>query len=536
MCRRAGRRAAAEAPQSSSFFLRGSFVFVGLSQLEKVGSAIVSHSALSREEMMSSPKSREIDFAELSDGSLVEMIRDPADAGKTLLAIYRDQFVRYAESVEDQDTILVPLARSDQDLRYVRLAQGAEPYGKLLDLEKYVAGFFYERLDVGIEWQILMTSYAICSWLAEKLPVAPYLAFVGPPSSGKTTAMRVLNLVCYRSLLTADISSAAFYDVSHRIRPTVLLDETLTAGHPRELMHLLRASSTPGFVSLRKDQARLAYGPKVFSWLELPDDPALNSRCVIVPMHRTSRTDLKSPNDPSVLQSADKVRMQLQQFRFEHYKSLPAPRIPSHIPLSGRPLDLYRALALPFDQDQDMCDMLADLIAQQDKLQAPVLSPAQASVLHVLYTYAHKHPDAAGITVSALTAFVNSDLASRGESVLNERKMGEILTSLSLTNRTRKNTGYFLWLDRSARERIHTTVRDYGAEDPVEKCEICAKPGVPRVKNVGAEDPVKEGVQLEEVKSERREHRERRSRSDKRLRAAASSRLRSPQSRASDTD
>jgi hypothetical protein len=49
-------------------------------------------------------------------------------------------------------------------------------------------------------------------------------------------------------------------------------------------------------------------------------------------------------------------------------------------------------------------------------------------------------------------------------------------------------------------------------------------------------NPVKERVQLEEVKSERREHRERRSRSGKRLRTPASSRLRSPRSRASDTD
>ena len=33
----------------------------------------------------------EIDFAELSDGSLVEMIEDPADATKTLFAVYRNQ-------------------------------------------------------------------------------------------------------------------------------------------------------------------------------------------------------------------------------------------------------------------------------------------------------------------------------------------------------------------------------------------------------------------------------------------------------------
>ena len=94
--------------------------------------------------------------------------------------------------------------------------------------------------------------------------MAPYLALVGPPGSGKTTAMRVLKLLCYRSILTADISSSAFYDISNRIRPTLLIDETLTTGMPRELIHLLKASSTRDCVSLRKDKARLAFGPQSF--------------------------------------------------------------------------------------------------------------------------------------------------------------------------------------------------------------------------------------------------------------------------------
>ena len=285
---------------------------------------------------MNSPKITEVDFAELSDGSLVEMIEDPEDASKTLLAVYRDKCVRFVERIEDQGRMLVPLSRAGEDLRHVRLAQGAEPYGSILDLKKYVASFFHECLDLELQWQILLAGYAISTWFAEKLPVAPYLSFVGPPGSGKTTAMRVLSLVCYRSLLTADISSAAFYDVSHRIRPTIFLDETLTAGNPREVMHLLKVSSTPDFVSLRKDKARLGYGPKAFCWLTLPDDAALNGRCLIIPMHRTSRTDLKSPNDPQVLACAKQVRMQLQQFRFEHYKGLPAPRIPADVKLSGR--------------------------------------------------------------------------------------------------------------------------------------------------------------------------------------------------------
>ena len=82
--------------------------------------------------------------------------------------------------------------------------------------------------------------------------------------------------------MTADITSAAFCDLCHRMHPTILIDETRTAGQPRTLLHLLRSSSSRGFVGLRKNKAQLAHGPKVLSWVELPNDAALNSRCIII--------------------------------------------------------------------------------------------------------------------------------------------------------------------------------------------------------------------------------------------------------------
>ena len=424
--------------------------------------------------IMESSNIVEIDFAQLPDGTLIEMIEDPANPGRSILAVYRERTVSLAERFEDGTRNLVPLPRADRVLQHVCLAQGVEAYGTLLDLVGAVGKFFNMCLDLEMPWRILLTAYVMSTWFPEQLQAAPYVALVGPPGSGKTTALRVLNLLCYRSLLTTDITSAAFYEISDRIRPTILLDETLTSGHSRELMHLLRATSTTGFVSLRKGKARLAFGPKAFSWLELPDDAALNSRCLIVPMHKTGRTDLKSPNHPTILASAKKVRMQLQQFRFEHFNGFPAPKIPADVKLSGRQLDLYRAVALPITQDEKLCEILACLIEQQNELQTAVLSPAQATVLHVLYSWIHEKPKAPAVGLSPLTAVVNSGLTKRGESIVNERKMGNILTSLSLTNRQRTNTGYILFLDPSTRERIHANARDHRTEDPVEDCKICS--------------------------------------------------------------
>ena len=470
----------------------------------------------------------EIDFAELSDGSLVEMIEDPSEPTKTLLAVYSNNSVRYTERVDDGGRCLVPLTRGDNDLKYVCLAAGVQPCGPIPDLVSDMVSILGDCLDLGQGLRKLMSAFAISTWLPEGLDVAPYLALVGPLGTGKTTAMRVLNSLCYRGLLTADISSSAMYDMSHRFHPTVLLDETLTAGRPRELIHLLKATSTPGCVFLRKDKARLGFGPKVFCWLELPDDQALNSRCIIVPMHKTSRSDLKNPTDPSVLERAKNMRMRLLQFRFERFRTVSEPKPPLNVRLSGRPLDLYRALTRSIEEDEPFCRFLADKLAAQDEFRACPLSPAQLSTIWVLYQAIHMcRPEGQGCSLRVLVPAVNSELERRGEpSGLNERKLGDILTSLSFTNRTRKNTGYVLWLDRAARARIHAAARDYRiegtGESSIDECRICTpitRP-TPVTRSTTAPAPVKAHKMTHQISN--RERRERRSRT-LRLRAGVGS-------------
>ena len=473
----------------------------------------------------------EIDFAKLSDGSLVEMIEDPSEPTKTLLAVYSNKSVRYTDRVQDGGKCLVPLARADNDLKYVCLAAGVQPCGPIPDLVSDIASILGECLDLEQDWRKLMSAFAISTWFPEGLDVAPYLALVGPPGTGKTTAMRVLNSLCYRGLLTADISSSAMYDISHRFHPTVSLDETLTAGRLRELIHLLKATSTPGFVFLRKDKARLGFGPKVFSWLELPNDQALNSRCIIVPIRKTSRADLKKPNDPSILERAKNMRMRLLQFRFEHCRKVSEPKRGLDVRLSGRPLDLYRALTRSIEEDEPFCKFLAFQIAAQDEFQARPLSPAQELTMYVLYHIIHSIPPGGqGCKIRLLAGDVNRELERRNEpSGLNERKLGDILTSLSFTDRTRKNTGYVLWLDRAARTRIHATARDYKiegtGESSIDECPICTpitRP-TPVTRLATAPAPVKTQKMTHQISSRvRRERRERRSRT-LRLRAGAES-------------
>ena len=80
----------------------------------------------------------EIDFAELSDGSLLEVIEDPVDPKKTILALCRRGSIQLVDRFDDGARILIPFAHKDRHTTHVRLAQGAEAYEDVWKLAAFV--------------------------------------------------------------------------------------------------------------------------------------------------------------------------------------------------------------------------------------------------------------------------------------------------------------------------------------------------------------------------------------------------------------
>jgi len=421
------------------------------------------------------PKRRvEIDFCELPDGRLLEMIVNPGDATDCLLAISTNGRIRYAQKLRYRNQVFVPIPRETEIIRHVHLAKGAESYKSLEILLADIRVVLMKTLELTFKQIILLSQFILTTWLIDKLPVAPYVAFVGPPGSGKTTALRILNLLCRRSLLTSDISSSAFYSVCDRMTTTLLLDETATVDNRRQLLHLLRAGTTQDSVAVRKGNTYKTYGARAFSWLELPDDDALNSRCLIIPMTSCKAVNLLTPDDPRILYHAEKLQRQLLQFRLASYRTLRIPKIPGEEALRPRTRDLLRALAMPVADDKRICEVLLSLLKQQQPL-GELLSVSQSTVLDLLYDTIHDNPEVNYITISELTRCANENLREKGEpGKILEKKLGNILTSLHLTNRTRRNDGFVLWVDRKTREQIHQLVRAYGPTPKMSPaCEMC---------------------------------------------------------------
>ena len=437
----------------------------------------------------------EVDFAELEDGTLVETIEDPNNPAKSLFAVYKNGGVHYAAAVERGDRMLVPVPRDRGIFKYVSLPRGVQPCTSPQVLLGGVFSLILACVDTNLLDACLIAAFVMSTWFVERLSVAPYLALVGLPRSGKTTLLQVLNLVCRRALLTADITSAAFYEVYEKLSPTLLVDETLTAGNRRELFHLLKTGTTRGSVTLRKGHSLEAFGPKVISCTELPNDAALNSRCVIVSMQETNRTNLVKPTDKKILDSADRLRNALLQYRFENYHSLRLPKVEGDERLYSRTRDLYQALALPLGNNMDLCECLVRLFETQQEVNREPLSPTSAAVLRFLYEWIHVNLNEGKFAQKDLTVGVNFNLERLQETFrLNAHAVGRALTSLGFTNRKRTNAGFILWLDKGTRARIHNLANAYAIDQESQfqengfgnGCELCNKaPQAPSTETKG---------------------------------------------------
>jgi hypothetical protein len=427
-----------------------------------------------------SPAVVETDFAELEDGTLVEMIEDPKNSSRSVLAVFKDGEVRFTDRLQHGDKVLVPIPRDRHIIKHVRLPGGVNSYESVQSLFCKIDSTLSQCLDLGTFERYLLAAFVLSTWFIDKLPVAPYMALVGLPRSGKSTTLAVLRLLCRRALLTADITSAAFYRVCDRLTPTLLIDETGSAGERRVLFHLLRTGTTRGVTALRKDQSFKTFGAKVISWTDLPNDAALNSRCIMIPLQETHRTDLERPASPQILDAADDLQRQLLQFRFDKYNSLSLPKIQSADQLHSRARDLYEALALPIADDRIRCDLLARAIEHREECGREPLSPPQAAVLQALFMYIHEYPARCTFWIGNFTNAVNV-LLTRSNPPLSPRAVGAALTSLGFARRTRTNTGWKVWIDPPQQKKIHELVAAYGIDnyacvppaDATKRCTLC---------------------------------------------------------------
>jgi len=245
---------------------------------------------------------------------------------------------------------------------------------------------------------------------------------------------------------------------------------------------MLRAGTTSDVISVLGNRVFHSFAAKAISWLEPPDDTALNSRCIFISMFETTRTDLLRPDDIEIAREAASLRAQLLQFWFENYNSVQPGPVPGDEVLRPRSRDLLRAIAAPHLQDSERSNQLLRFFNTDQAVPEEPLSPEQNVVLLSVYSIVHARKDYVAIQTGDLTNAVNNFLELAGERLrLRPRKVGAILTSLGFCNRERTNSGWIVLLNRGDAEKAHQLAEHHGIDkmsvrfqkvSPAE-CELC---------------------------------------------------------------
>ena len=445
-------------------------------------------------------KIREVDFAQLTDGTLVELIEHPEDADRTALVVWKDGTAKIRESVEDCRCVLVPAPRDELLLRHIKLPRGVEPYGSAPQLRSDVEALLRRCVDLSPNYCRLLAGFVLATWLIDRLSIAPYLLLVGLPQSGKTTVLQTLALLCRRPLLTADVSTAAFYEACGRYIPTWLIDETGTQANNRLLRHLLRVGSSPNVVAMRKGKVFQSFGAKVISFVEPPDDWALNTRCLIIPMRETNKADLARPTDPEIEELAGELQKKLLLFRLERYKATRPQMVPGSETLRPRERDLLSCLLAVNPEDTSYRKFLLEGFQRFNDIHREPHPELQSAVLAALFNWIHHFTcGTSSIQIVDVTRMTNQFLEQGGHSLrLKPRKVGHVLKTLGFLDRHRTNRGWELWLSPERQREMHNLVRNHGLDHLVPwienvygvrpvKCQICEEMGFDTGYTIGPE-------------------------------------------------
>ena len=409
-----------------------------------------------------------IDSAQLKDGSLVEVIEDPADPNHALFAIFKRGRIRLTERIQDRGRILAPIPRNVVGFSDMKLPQGVLSYKSVERLVYTILRFIRCVVDVPSDYAVLLSAFVLYTWIADRLPTAVYLSVVGLPQSGKSTLLELLSMLCRRGLLGNDISQAAAYQACTNFSPTLLIDEIdwHTSSSMNTFRQLLRAGTSHSSRALRVRQSSCSFGPKVFGALEPSSDSALNSRCIQLVMAESSKVGLSRPSHPSVVKVASHLRQKLLRFRFNYYKSIRPAMVPGSEELRPRSRDLLSSLAAPLVRHRLWIACLLAIIKERhDPVTRESLEPGQEGLHAVLWEIIHRASPLSNVRVggqNSLATATNEMLLQGGERLtVTDKAVGTMLSSMGFRSTHRTKVGWILWLDSATVTRCHQLMKSH---------------------------------------------------------------------------
>lgn len=257
------------------------------------------------------------------------MIDEVLTEGKPqLLASHHEGFVKRADGFVRDGVVFTPL--DDQLLQKgaVSLPSKVERYESEIELCNDLDTFISIYVDVNPTFRKLCVLYVLTSWLYDKCPALPILNLRGPSETGKSRLGEVMRHLCYRGMRASGVMSlSSLFRNAERWQGTLYVNEADMKASTEEaqIVKLLNERYERGGIVWRMDSETLkpevfrVFGPTILVTRKGFFDDALESRCIVVPMIQTERTDIPLNLPPEFYDQAQHLRNRLLWFRFRNY-------------------------------------------------------------------------------------------------------------------------------------------------------------------------------------------------------------------------
>jgi hypothetical protein len=194
-----------------------------------------------------------------SDGSVIELLRDPSTQKLNLVRGHTDSF-QIGGTIRHADRLYSPLAINPTIAAATRFPTRVSPSESTVTLSRDVHACLKRYLQQPDAVITAMVFAIFASWFSPALTISPIIFISAPAGSPKDVAMQLLSLFCRRALRLVGAKRGDFLRAPMGFAPTLLLDEPQLSP---SMESVLFASAHRNSYVLRGNGIQEMFGPKI---------------------------------------------------------------------------------------------------------------------------------------------------------------------------------------------------------------------------------------------------------------------------------
>ena len=386
----------------------------------------------------------------LADGTLLELVR-VGDAPELGLLVWDGHEARFVPSFIYGQVEYVPIMSPAPVLAAVNFPKSILDYKSPCELVDEISCLIAAAGPLSGADAERCAFFVIATWLADVLPSAPFLWLLAPSLAPRRSLVRVLQLLCRRSLRVSELTLATLQSVPAGLQPTLIVEAANTS-RSRSLLKAIHASGRRGVLSLANGQMRDLCCAKIV----IADQPFDRSTGTELPLEISLGLTANSATDLAEMERRGaQLQQKLLKLRLQTCAAV-ASSSPTCDEFATPLQSILLTLAAPVWSDEGLRSRIISLFAELDsELRAEDAVRLEALVVEALLAGCHTR-GLRQLPVLEITKNVNTMREGREGGVeMTPEKIGWCLRAVGVRTVSLPDGRRGVELDDKMRQKIH---------------------------------------------------------------------------------